>query len=645
MSISIKSKMLIYERGSEAIAAFKNQLADLKCDIYSVSDTEEFCQLCLLGDFALVFIDVNSGLNESFFIAKKISEQNDNTGSTPIIFISEEKIDREVALLGYEVGAVDFLTLPIDDIVIKSKTKNYLKLFAIRNSLEKNAEKRLRTSEGKYRCLFDTSRDGIVFMNLEGNIENANKVYCELLGYELEDLIFTTSKQHTPEKWWESDAEIFENQVMKRDYSDDYKKEYIRKDKTIIPVIVRTSLVRDETGQPLRLLNIVVDITERRKMERQLRQSHKMESVGTLAGGIAHDFNNILGAIVGYAQLAQYNIAKENPASEDISNIISASGRAKELVTQILGYSRDTERTMQPVRLNSIVNEVLTLIRASFPSTIEIVKNISTDGTAIVADSTEMHQIVMNICTNAFHAMEKNGGCLTVTLEPAEIAADEIELLTGLKKGNYVRLSISDNGYGIEPEIVEKIFDPYFTTKEKGAGTGLGLSLVHGIIKNHGGWIDVKSVVGEGTEITVLFPRLSVPPVESEQKFPKLLRGKENILFVDDESSLVYTKKIMLQKLGYNVTSSFSGGDAFELFIKECDFFDIVITDMTMPGMTGLELARKVSEIRPDLPIILCTGYNNKITTEIARENGISDVLLKPVEIRELATTIRTCLD
>lgn len=644
MPLPIKPKILIYERGTEGITTFKNQLADLNCDFYSVHDTEEFCQLCLAGDFALVFIDVNSGQNESLFLAEKIRDQ-ENAGSTPIIFISEEKIDHTVTLLGYEVGAVDFITLPIEDIVIKSKTRTFLELYNIRNSLEKNAEERLRTSEGKYKSLFDTSRDGIVFMSLEGNIENANKVYCELLGFNLEDLIFTTSKQHTPEKWWKSDAEIFDNQVMRRDYSDEYKKEYIRKDKTIVPVLVRTSLVRDENGKPLRLLKVVRDISERRKMERQLRQSHKMESVGTLAGGIAHDFNNILGAIIGYAQLAQYNIAKDNPASEDISNIISASGRAKELVTQILGFSRDSEQAMQPVRLNSIVKEVLTLIRASFPSTIEIVKNISTDGTAIVADSTEMHQVVMNICTNAFHAMEKNGGCLTVNLESAEIVDDNIELLTGLKKGNYVRLSIRDNGCGIEPEIVERIFDPYFTTKKKGAGTGLGLSLVHGIIKNHGGWIDVKSSVGEGTEVTVLFPRLNITPVESEQEFPKLLRGKENILFVDDEPSLVYIEKIMLQKLGYNVTSSFSGVDAFELFVKESDFFDIVITDMTMPGMTGLELARKVSEIRPNIAIILCTGYNNKITPDIAGENGISYVLLKPVEIRDLATTIRTCLD
>ncbi len=644
MSLPLKTNILIVTNGFDGFAAIKRQLKKLDCSVISVSDEKRVMQILKEHEFTLIFVHVGRESDDAINLTGRIREV-ESPKFTPIIFISEEEINQETILKGYTASAVDFLSLPVEDDIIESKVRTFSELFRLRESSERLAIERLRTSEGKYKSLFDTSRDGIVFMSLDGNIENANKVYCEILGYDLEDLIFTTSKQHTPQKWWKSDVEILENQVMKRDYSDEYKKEYIKKDKTLVPVIVRTCLVRDENGQPLRLLKVVRDITERRSLERRLRQSHKMESVGTIAGGIAHDFNNILGAIVGYAQLAQYNIPSDNPASDDIKNIIAASGRAKELVTHILGFSRASERVMQPVQLSHLVKEVLTLIRASFPSTIEIIKNVSIDGTAIVADSTEMHQIVMNLCTNAFHAMENTGGRLTVNLNPYELTDIHLSNFPGFKSGSYVKLSICDTGCGIETEIVEKIFDPYFTTKRKGLGTGLGLSVVKNIIKNHGGWIDVKSSVGEGTEVTVLFPRLNVVPEKREEEFSELLRGTENILFVDDEPSLVYIEKIMLQKLGYNVTSALSGIEAFEIFLKDRDYFGIIITDMTMPGMTGLELAGKISEIRVDLPVILCTGYKNKINEENTKANGISSVLLKPVDIRELSTAIRACLD
>lgn len=595
-------------------------------------------------DFAVVILDVSLPDMDGFEAAEKIRLRK-KTRHVPIMFLTDMSGDESWVFRGYMAGAVDYMVKPVDPVIIESKVNVFAELYRLRKSSEQRAAERLKITDTKYRSLFDTSRDGIAFLSLDGQIERANRAYCDMLGYSEHELIFMTYHQHTPRKWIAKDLEILEKQVLVRDFSDEYRKEFVRKDKTAFPVMVRIWLVRDPKGEPLRLLMLVRDVTEQTRLEIQLRQAQKMESIGTLAGGIAHDFNNILGAIIGYAQLARYNIKDPEKALADIEHVLTASNRAKDLVRHILGFSRLTEHRMQPIQVHHIVKEALKLIRASLPSTIEIRQNISSEGTAMMADPTEIHQVLMNFCTNALHAMENTGGVLDVTLTPVEFADDEVQEFPDLKPGRYIRLTVSDTGCGIEPRHLDRIFDPYFTTKEKDTGTGLGLAVVHGIIKNHGGAVQVKSVLNQGTVMTVMLPRLETKVEKEVPGTSPLPTGKESILFVDDETSLVEIEKMMLQRLGYRVVSESSSLKAFNIFINRSSDFDLVITDMTMPEMTGLELARGISAIRQDIPIILCTGYNNKITEDIARDAGISRILSKPLEIREFSQTIRELLD
>ena len=643
MSHSLKINLLIVGEKTDSFSSRVHRIKAPDSSVFNVKTTEQALSVTSEYDFAIIFLMINSSMNTELEKHHKLLISI-KSNHTPLILVSEADINKEALLSGYNAGATDIINLSNEDVIIKSKIDTFSQLFRRKLSSATSSAEQLKTSEEKYKSLFDTSRDGIVFMSLEGNIENANTAYCDMLGYEIQELIFTTSSQHTPYKWKIRDDEILKSQVMQRGYSDEYQKEYIKKDKRVFPVMVRVCLVRDKKGQPLRLLKVVRDITEQSQLELRLRQSHKMESVGTIAGGIAHDFNNILGAIIGYAQLAKYSVPENSMAAEDIENIIIASGRAKDLVTHILRFSRKSEKVRHPVQLHFLVNEVLKLIRASLPSTIEIKKKIASENTSIMADPTEMHQVVMNLCTNSFHAMEEDCGVLDVTLEPIELTATNFSSFPDLKPGVYVKLCVKDTGYGISPDVIERIFDPYFTTKKQGSGTGLGLSVVHGIIKSHGGGIHVESSVGKGTTITILFPRLEVSAKSIKKDMSPLSSGTEKILFVDDEPSLVYVEKIMLQKLGYHVISAPSGIEAYEIFSMRPDFFDIIITDMTMPGMTGLELTDKIHELRPETPVILCTGYNNKITDENARDRGISRVLLKPVEIRDLSIAIRELL-
>jgi PAS domain S-box-containing protein len=639
-----KTAILIVTDDNRELLSLKSVLNEPSYHIAVAETCMKAVDLTKEFDFAVVLLDMDLKGTDGLETAEKL-RQRKKTRHVPIIFLTGVQRDDSCMFQGYKAGAVDYIVKPADPLIISSKISVFVELHRLRKSTEERVQERLRVSDAKYRSLFDTSRDGIAFMSLDGQIERANKAYCDMLGYTENELIFMTYHQHTPKKWIGKDLDILENQVLIRDYSDEYKKEFVRKDKTVFPVMVRIWLVRDDKNDPLRLLMLVRDVTDQTRLEAQLRQAQKMESIGTLAGGIAHDFNNILGAIIGYTQLAKYNIKDPARALADIEHVLTASNRAKDLVKHILGFSRLTEHRMQPIQIHHIVKEALKLIRASLPSTIEIRQDISSLNTSMMADPTEIHQVLMNFCTNALHAMENRGGILSVALSPVSEEDIDMNDFPGLKPGPYIRLSVKDTGCGIDPRNIERIFDPYFTTKQKGTGTGLGLAVVHGIIKNHGGSVHVKSALGEGTVMTVIFPRLE-SSVEKETPGPESLpTGHESILFVDDEISLVEIEKMMLQRLGYHVVSESKSLKAFNTFINNADRFDVVITDMTMPEMTGLELSRGISAIRPGIPIILCTGYNNKITDETVKEAGISKILLKPIEIKEFAVAIRELLD
>ena len=399
-------------------------------------------------------------------------------------------------------------------------------------------------------------------------------------------------------------------------------------------------------------LTVMIDITDRKKIEEeqkklqsQLIQAQKMEAIGTLAGGIAHDFNNILGAILGYAEMAVDDCPADSKVTYDITQIVKAGNRARELVKQILAFSRQTETDLIPLQPGIIVAEALKLLRSSLPTTITIIQQINRDAGVVLADPTQIHQIVMNLCTNAFHAMEKDGGTLEISLEKKELTPKDLLNEPHLQPGKYVQLSIRDTGIGIAPEDQERIFDPYFTTKEVGKGTGMGLSIAHGIVQSYGGSIRCDSRLGEGTVFHIILPAVDSSNLHVSEKTAVIPGGNEHILLIDDEELLVEMGKRMLERLGYRVTSQTDSIKALATFQNQPQEFDLVITDQTMPGMTGSRLAQKMLLVRPDLPIILCTGYSNLISDEKARSLGIKGFAMKPLAKNDIAILIRNVLD
>jgi PAS domain S-box-containing protein len=395
------------------------------------------------------------------------------------------------------------------------------------------------------------------------------------------------------------------------------------------------------------ILAVVHDSTDQRKLESQLRQAQKMEAIGTLAGGIAHDFNNILSAILGYSEiLTLFYIEKDNPARSNLEEILKAANRAKDLVKQILTFSRQTEQEKRPVLLTPIIKEAVKFLRSSLPTTIDIRQNLLCKEDSVLADPTQMHQVVMNLCTNAAHAMKERSGVLEIKLEEVELKSTASERFLDLVPGPYLQLTVADNGHGMVRDVLERIFEPYFTTKKQGEGTGLGLAVVHGIVSNHGGVIEVASEVDRGTTFQVLLPRLKREVTTTAEKADRALpKGNECILFIDDEETVVDVGKRILHNLGYDVLGVTDPSAALETFRLQPDRFDLVITDLTMPHMTGLQLAEQLTLIKPDIPIILCTGLGDKNTKKEAKIKGIKKFVHKPISVYKLAETVREVLN
>ena len=401
-----------------------------------------------------------------------------------------------------------------------------------------------------------------------------------------------------------------------------------------------------DNGRLSGFVHIAKDITKSLMLEEQLRQSQKLEAIGTLAGGIAHDFNNILTPILGYAEMALTDIDPGSPLAQELQQICAAAGRAKDLVQQILGFSRrgpQDEKTFHP---HVVGKEVLKLLRSSLPSTIEFKTDIDDNCGTILADSTQFHQIIMNLCTNAYHAMEKTGGILGLGLSRVIIDKDDHKVASSeLIPGDYIMLSVSDTGCGMDRRTLERIFEPYFTTKIDGKGTGLGLSVVHGIVKSYGGQIGVYSEPGKGTTFRVYLPRTADQPILDEVTAGfRLPSGQGRILVVDDEQTITAMLRKILEGLGYQATVTNDSREALSLIEAQPSFFDLLITDMTMPYLTGIELAQKAMALNTELPIILCTGFSELINQEQAYAIGIQAYLSKPILIRELALTLHRLL-
>jgi len=501
-------------------------------------------------------------------------------------------------------------------------------------------EKELRTAKEEWEKTFNAINDVVCIQNTEMKILRVNQAVTKLFNIDQKDVIgkycyeifrgglgvcpgcptlaaVQDLKTHRSVMHHEEQGKIFE---------------------------VSVSPVVNEENKLEGIVHIAKDITEQKRIETRISHSHKMEAIGTLAGGIAHDFNNILSAILGYGELAKMRVPADNPAREDIKGVIQAGLRAKELVNQILAFSRKTDNSLIPVHIQSVVKEAMKLLRASIPTNIEFQLRFNAQYCNILADPSHVHQVIMNLGTNAYHAMQEKGGILSVSLKKTCLMN---HVIPDLKAGLYIELEISDTGHGILPEIRDKIFDPYFTTKELGKGTGLGLSVVHGIVKSYGGAITVDSLVGKGSIFTIYFPMVDMQPDEQRgvdrEEFYQT--GTERIMFVEDETAILMYSKKTLEAFGYQVSSFTNGNAAWQEFSIHPDDFDLVITDMAMPNMTGMELSRKILKLRPALPIILYTGHSENITKEQAREYGVSDFLIKPVTPSELLQTIRNLLD
>jgi signal transduction histidine kinase/ActR/RegA family two-component response regulator len=384
---------------------------------------------------------------------------------------------------------------------------------------------------------------------------------------------------------------------------------------------------------------------ERAELEKQLYQLQKMETIGTLAGGIAHDFNNILTPILGYTDMALEELPEESNLRFDLEQINNAAHRGKDLVQQVLTFSREVDFTNKPIQLQPIVTEALNLIKASFPPGVEFVQHFDQKIGSVLADPIHIHQIVMNLCTNASHAMIKTGGTLEVSLDTAKIDQKTADKIPNLKKGFYIRLTISDTGHGMDLKTKERIFEPFFTRKEVGSGSGLGLSVVHGIISNYGGAIVVNSTPGKGTTFIIYLPRYEGDLVGSDKINKTLLKGVEHILFVDDEPEITFMGKKMLENLGYKVTISSDSVSALEEFKANPGSFALLVTDQNMPNITGTDLASRMMEIKPGLKVIIITGYSDNLSDEVLYERGISEVILKPMILDDFSKVIRRVLD
>ena len=418
---------------------------------------------------------------------------------------------------------------------------------------------------------------------------------------------------------------------------------HVTKDGRRITVLSRQALQRDEDGNPMAVLEINLDVTEARRTEQQLRQAQKMEALGTLTGGIAHDFNNILAAIVGFSEMARGRAPEGSRQEHDIGRVVEAALRGRDLVRQMLTFSRSGVHEKEPLRLSDTVGEVMQLLRASIPSTISITVKVESESGLVYADPTQMQQVVMNLCTNAAYAMRETGGILHVTL--SDFIVTETSKYADMKPGLYTKLVVRDTGVGMPPDIIDKIFDPFFTTKERGEGTGLGLSVVLGIVRQHEGYITMESEAGQGTEFIVYLPRIEGKLKETAPEEESIPGGSERVLLVDDEELLTDMGRELLEDLGYEVTARNDSVEALALFTSDPSRFDLVITDQTMPDITGIELGKAILAARPDIPVILCTGFSHLVDADSAKAAGINGFVMKPLTKREIALAVRKALD
>ena len=509
----------------------------------------------------------------------------------------------------------------------------------------KRAEAALRESNERFRQVAENVGDFIWEIDADGIYLYTSPSVKKILGYSPDELV---GKMHfydlfTPEVREELKAAALKVFATKQPFRA-FPNPNLTKDGRVVHLETSGSPVVDEAGNLIGYRGVDTDTTERQEIEARMRQTEKMEALGTLTGGIAHDFNNILAAMMGFAELTKEKLPKGSREERHLQMVMDAGLRGRELVKQMLTFSRQTEQEKKPLQLSAIVKETGRFLRASIPATISIRVNVESESGPVLADPVQIQQVVMNLCTNAAHAMREKGGVLDLHLSDFSVAPSEAKS-DGMKPGLYIKLVVRDTGIGIPPEVINRIFDPFFTTKKPDEGTGLGLSVVKGIIQQHDGYIDVESQPGKGSVFTVYLPKVaeqSGREVVSEEPVPT---GHERVLLIDDEKALTETGQEFLEGLGYEVTVRNSSVEALELFRDDPGRFDLIVTDLTMPDMTGLELAKACMVLRSDIPIVLATGFSHMVNATAAREAGIRAMVMKPLTKEELGRTVRKALD
>ena len=555
----------------------------------------------------------------------------------------------ELALEWIKKGADAHVRMPFQPeylIELCARFRRERSLLRVEDFLKQRTQQ-LYEAEKRYRSIFENAVEGIFQSTPDGRYITVNPAFAKMCGYESPEKMMADVADIEKQLYVSEDRQEIKRLLEKEGRVRELETAFRRKDGSRLWASVNATAVRDEKGNTLCYEGTVVDITERKRLEAQIIQSQKMEAVGTLAGGIAHDFNNILASIIGYTELAMLKgISESSQAGDCLDQVLKASQRARDLVKQILMFSRQSDVEKKPVQLTPIIKETVKFLRATLPTNIEIKRRISATSDVVLADPIQIHQVLMNLCTNAAHAMRQEGGVLKIMMTDMDADDPSESLPTPRNDVRCLAISVSDTGHGIDPEHLDKIFDPFFTTKSSGEGTGMGLSVVYGIVKDLNGNITVQSEQNKGATFSISLPRCEEQFVPSSPlPLSSLPTGSECVLLVDDEESLVEIGKDILQYLGYKVVSAMDGMEALDAFRTLPEQFDLVITDLTMPEMSGFALADELLKIRPDIPILLCTGLGQAITVKEAISRGIRQVLMKPFTMENCAIIVREVLD
>lgn len=675
--MATEQKILIVDDKEENLYALEKILRETGAEIIKAGNGNDALRASLNHDLALAILDVQMPEMDGYELAQYFRGE-EKTKDMPIIFLSAAYSDEHHVFKGYESGAVDFITKPYNPGIFLSKVNIFLhrerllqehkrveeELFRHREHLENqvrertieleeraallleeiNERKRTEEINQLLASIVESSDDAIIGKTLDGIIVSWNRGAQKIYGYTNSEIIGKPISTIAPCEYQDEWEQLLKK-VKAGKSIEHYETQRQRNDGKIIHVALTISPIRNISGELIGASTIARDITEHKQLENQIQQLQKMEALGRFAGGIAHDLNNILYPIIIDTELLLEESAPNTNLHQALNKILTAAYRQRDLIRQILSFSRRSEQKLNPIKVTPVLKETIDLIKSSLPGTIKIEKHVDVYSDKILGDSTQIQQVIMNLFRNAADALKSQTGTIKVSLSNTYI--EPMQTHPELKAGRFLKLIVKDTGHGMTKEVMDQIFEPFYTSKELGKGSGMGLAVVHGIIKNHGGTITVESEPGKGSEFTVILPttdeKIETQTLAIDKS--RSVKEKRNVLLVDDEEIILSSLQNVLKRLGYNVVAAKDAMEALELFRATPDTFDLVITDLTMPQITGVELAKKLINIQTDIPIILCTGFNDVIHEDEAKAIGIRELLLKPASTNELKNAIGRALD